>query len=161
MSDPIEVIEDRVRATLTAAGVGNHSSKLMRNLISDLVYIAEGQKGPPVVDESIPEFEVHEACGLHCLFWGTDRKYLWGLSNQDEAETMARAFNRHRAEILAERSDRQPVYSDLQIATKMHSYLLKEARRNPDKGFQMGDVGWMEDLIHIVREMDKGNHITL
>lgn len=46
---------------------------------------------------------------------------------------------------------------DARLAVKMLSYLKNMNRRNPHKGRLMGDVGWMSDLIDMVRDFDKEN----
>ena len=43
---------------------------------------------------------------------------------------------------------------DRRLAVKMLQYLKRKARENPHKAALSGDVGWMHELIYLVRITD-------
>ena len=43
---------------------------------------------------------------------------------------------------------------DMRLAVKMHQYLKRKARENPHKAALCGDMGWMLELIYLVRITD-------
>ena len=47
-----------------------------------------------------------------------------------------------------------PCSEDMRLAVKMHQYLKRKARENPHKAALGGDVGWMHELIYLVRITD-------
>ena len=86
-------------------------------------------------------------------FWGAIPNDYYLDTEHFTDEVISELFREAMREWVKQQ-EQPTINDDDTLCVKMHQYLKNQARANPHKARMMGDVGWMRELIYLVRITD-------